>query len=128
MKFHDSFFSITPKAFKPINVHFASRESFPVVNPKMSVSTKHKGIITPEFISIHNRASSYRFHRHRQKRFSRNILNNFYQNSPVSLENSKYRDLIVSPPSSFAFRLPTIRGLALSGNLNLCYENLILKK
>src|SRR4030067_2379069 len=103
MKFHNSFFGITPKAFKPVNVHFACGESFLVVNSKMPVSTEHKGIITPEFISVYNRTSSYRFNRHRQKRFSRNILNNFNQNSPVSLENTEYRDFIISSPSSLAF-------------------------
>src|SRR4030067_1723160 len=103
MKFHNSFFSITPKAFKPVNVHFAGGESFLVINSQMSVSTEHKGIITPKFISVYNRTSSYRFNRHRQKRFSRNILNNFNQNSPVSLENSEYWDLVISASSSFPF-------------------------
>ena len=79
MKFHNSFFGITPKAFKPVNVNLACGNSFLVINSQMSVSTEHKGIITPEFISVKNRTSSYRFNRHPQKRFSRNILNNFNQ-------------------------------------------------
>jgi len=107
MKFHDSFFSIAPKAFKPINVHFASRESFLMVDLQMSIATKHKGIITPEFIRVYNRASSYGFNRHRQKRFSCNILNHFNQNSAVSLENSEYWNLVISSPSSFAFTSST---------------------
>jgi len=103
MKLDNSFFCITPEALKAVNVNLASGKSLLMIKPQMPVSTKHQSIIASEFISIHNRTPSYSFHRHRQKRFSRNILDNFNQNSPVSLENSEYRNLIISPSASLSF-------------------------
>ena len=106
MELHDSLFGITPESLKAINVYFSGRESSFMVDSQMTISTKHKGIITPKFIGIDNRSTSYCFNGHIHKRLSRNIPNDFNPNRSVSLVNTEYRHFPCCSPSSLSLAPP----------------------
>lgn len=103
MKLYKPLFSITPEALKSIDVDLAYGEAFAMVNPQMSVSAKHKGIIAFEFIGIHNRTSSDGFYCHLQNRFGSHIFKNLNLNNTVPLQNTENRDFIKGSPATFAF-------------------------
>src|SRR3990172_9329066 len=107
MELNKSFFSITPEAFKAINVHFTRGKHLTMINPKMSIATKHKCIIAFKFISIHDRAASDSLNSHIKDRFCRNILNDINLNHPVSLQNTEYRDFIICPSTPLALTSTT---------------------
>jgi hypothetical protein len=122
MKFYNSLLRITPEAFKAININLTRSKSLSMINSQMPISTKHKSIIASKFISVHNRASSHCFYSHRKKRLSSNVLYNIHSNSTISLENTEYRDLVISTSSSFPFAFSTKIGFI---KLYLCIQKIL---
>ena len=100
MEFNQSFFSITPEAFKSINIYFTRGKYFTMINPQMPITTKHECIIAFKFIRVNNRSAPYGFNSHGKYRLCGNIFNNIYSDYPVSLEYSKYRNLIPGTSTS----------------------------
>src|SRR3989337_2065986 len=96
MELNKSFFSITPEAFKTINVYFTGCKQFTMINPQMSITAKHKRIIAFKFISVNNRATPNGFNCHIKYRLYGNIFNNIDPYYPVSLKNTEYWALIHS--------------------------------
>src|SRR5574337_938665 len=107
MELNKSFFRITPEAFKSINVHFTRGKHLTMINPQMSIATKHKRIVAFKFIGIYDRAASDSLHSHSKDRFCSNILNDINLTPPVSLQNTEYRDFIIGAPSPFALTSTT---------------------
>src|SRR3972149_4656026 len=103
MELNKSFFSITPEAFKTINVYFTGCKQFTMINPQMSITAKHKRIIAFKFISVNNRATPNGFNCHIKYRLSCNIFNNITPYYPVSLKNTEHWNLI--PVASTTFTL-----------------------
>ena len=101
MKFYKSLFSITPETFQTIDIHFTRGKSSLMVNFKMPVATKHKGIVTSKFISIYNRTTSNSLYSHLKDRLCRYIFNNLYLNFTFALKYPKNRDFIKSTSASF---------------------------
>src|SRR3989304_1596939 len=107
MELNKSFFSITPEAFKTINVYFTGCKQFTMINPQMSITAKHKRIIAFKFISVNNRATPNGFNCHIKYRLSCNIFNNINPYYPVSLKNTEYRNLIPGASTTFTLASAT---------------------
>ena len=107
MELNKSFFSITPEDFKTINVHFTRGKHFTMINPQMSIATKHKCIVAFKFIGVYDRAASDSLNSHIKDRFCSNILNDINLNHPVSLQNTEYRDFIIGTSTPFALTSTT---------------------
>src|SRR3990170_2475760 len=107
MELNKSFFSITPEAFKTINVYFTGCKQFTMINPQMSITTKHKRIIAFKFISVNNRATSNGFNCHIKYRLGCNIFNNINPYYPISLKNTKYWNLIPCASTTFTLASAT---------------------
>ena len=105
MELNDAFLGIAPETLKPINVYLTRREPFFMIDPQMTISTEHKGIVTSEFVRIHNRSSSDSFDRHAKQRLSSYVLNNLDPNRPISLVNTDNRDFPGCATSTLPFAL-----------------------
>ena len=91
VKFYQSLFGVTPKTFKPVNVHFSSYKLLTVINSKMPVAAEHQSVIASESVSVNNRTPADSFDSHIQQRPGRYIFDNFYINYAISLVDAKYR-------------------------------------
>jgi hypothetical protein len=101
--FDQSFFSITPETFQPVDINFAGGENFLVVDPKMPVTTKHQSIVTSELVGIDYTPSPNFFNRQIQKRLGADIGEDFYLNQTLPLQNAENRDFMTGTPSAFTF-------------------------
>jgi small subunit ribosomal protein S9 len=82
--FNESFFGITPKSFKSIDIDLSRRESLRVIHPEMPISTEHKRIIAFRSIDVNNTVPSYSLYSKVENRFcfKKLII------SPISSNNS----------------------------------------
>lgn len=111
MELYKSFFCIAPKALKSVNVYLASSKALSMVNLKVPVSAKHKGVIDSKFVSIYNRTTLDLLYGHIKDCISTDIRDNLYLDNTISLEDTKDRNLVFGTPTTWSFAPTTKIGL-----------------
>jgi hypothetical protein len=101
---YNTLLRITPKTLKSVDVYPPSRKILPMIDLKMTITTKHKGIIAFKFISIDNASPSHFFNSQIQHRLRSNIGDDLNEGSPLTLQDTENRDFsgCPSPPISFS--------------------------
>jgi hypothetical protein len=103
MEFDQSLLGETPKAFEAIDIHFARREAFPMIDSKMTIAAEHKSIIAPELIGVYNRSTTDRFDGHAEQGLCRNVFDDFDLDRPVALQNAENRNFSGCPATTLPF-------------------------
>lgn len=131
MEFSESFFGKTPEAFQAIDIDFSTGEDFSMIHSEMTVSAKHQGIVSPEFVRVNDRSSADGFDSHVQQTFSGDIFHYMHLDDAVSLQDTENRDF--PGRSSSSFTLTTTAEIAfihfdLSSQKRITHPALVSKK
>jgi len=103
MKFDESLFSVTPEAFKAVNVHRSFCEAPLMIDSSMFIPKGHQGIIGTIFIGINDRTEPDFFNGQIHQRFSGDIRNDTDRNPSISLEETENGHLSRSTSTTVSF-------------------------
>jgi hypothetical protein len=102
MELDEPLFGVTPEAFDAIDVDLAIAKVFAMVKIDMPIATEHERIIALELIRVNNAATPDHLDRQIKQSFSFDIFDSLHMDKPVPLEDTKHRDLVGCPASTFA--------------------------
>jgi len=123
MKLNNPFFSEGPETLQAVDVNLAGGESFGVVNPQMPVAAEHQGVVSLEFVGIDNGTAPDGLNSQTKDAFGGNVLNNLHFGNPVSLQDSKDRNLTGGSPAALSFSSASEIGFV---HLNLSPEEIFI--
>lgn len=98
-----SFLGVAPEAFQAVNINLACCKSFSVVNPQVTVTAEHQGIVAPELIGVNDRAAPDHLDGLVQETFGSDVPDHRYLHFTVSLEYTEDLNLACRTPATLAF-------------------------
>jgi hypothetical protein len=119
VEFYDSFFGKAPESLHPVDIDFTGGKELFMVDFDVTVPAKHEAVVAFEFIGINDTASANRFHGEVEQGVCGDIVNHFYFDHPLALQDTENRYFIVCSSASFPLSSsPEIRFI----HLNLSTE------
>lgn len=103
VEFNKPFLGITPESLYAVYVDLAIGKELFMVDVDMTIATEHERVVAPVLVSINDAATTHSFNCKVKESAGRNILDSFYLDDPVTLQDAENRHFSGCPSASFAF-------------------------